>query len=140
MTTDKNATSGGGVEQLPDKDGGSVINDSRLPPMNIKSHDYDPVREALNREEYFDHVAVGEVNEHAVMINARVTESTTTGGFKPVMTINVGGEWDHETATYLGGSSLKYGYDTVWEMDQRFGELCREYGLIIIPPGWSNGE
>jgi hypothetical protein len=36
MMTD---TSTGGIARLPDKDGGQVIDDSRLPSMTLKKHD-----------------------------------------------------------------------------------------------------
>ena len=125
-----------GTDRLPDKEGGEVIDGSRLPSMNLKHHDGDAVREALNRAEYFDHVAVGGVGGYAVQIVARVTESGLTGGFTPKMTISIGGEWDHETGTYLGGSTIHRSFDTVWQLDDEFGDLCREHGLIIIPPNW----
>jgi len=125
-----------GIDRLPDKEGGQVIDGSRLPSMNLKRHDGDAVREALNRAEYFDHVAVGKVEGYAVRIVARVTESSLTDGFTPEMTITVGGEWDHETGTYLGGSTIRRSFDTVGQLDDEFGELCREHGLIIIPPSW----
>ena len=125
-----------GIDRLPDKDGGQVIDGSCLPSMTLKKHDGDSVREALNRAEYFDHVAVGEVDDYAVQVVAKVTDSGLTTGFTPKLTISVGGEWDHETGTYLGGSTIRSSFDTVWQMDNEFGELCREHGLLIIPPGW----
>jgi hypothetical protein len=125
-----------GIDRLPDKDGGQVIDGSSLPSMTIENHDSDPVREALNRVEYFDRVAVGEVDGYAVQLVAKVTDQGLTGGFTPKLTITVDGEWDHETGTYLGGSTIRREFDTVWEMDAEFGELCREHGLLIVPPGW----
>ena len=136
-----------GINSLPDKDGGQVIDDSNLPPMTLKKHDSDPVREALNRAEYFDHRAVGEVDGYAVRVIARVTNQELSKGFIqkvtdkellkgfiPEMMISVGGEWDHELRTYLGGSTIRRQFDSVFEMDEVFGKLCREYGLLIIPP------
>jgi hypothetical protein len=125
-----------GIDRLPEKDGGQVIDDSRLPSMTLKEDDSDPVREALNRAEYFDHIAVGDVDGYAVQLVAKVTEQGLTSGFNPKLTITVGGEWDHETGTYLGGSTIRRSFDTVWQLDKEFGELCREHGLLIIPPGW----
>jgi len=114
-----------GIDQLPDKDGGQVIDGSRLPSMTLKKHDSDPVREALNRAEYFDHVAVGDVDGYAVQVVAKVTDSGLTSGFTPKLTISVGGDWDHETGTYFGGSTIRRSFDTVWELEDEFGELCR---------------
>ena len=128
--------SAGGIDRLPDKDGGQVIDDFRLPSMTITKHDSDPVIKALNRAEYFDHVAVGDVDGYAVKVVAKVTDQRLTSGFTPKMTITVGGTWDHETGTYLGGSTIRRSFNTVWKMDEEFGELCQEYGLLIIPPGW----
>jgi len=125
-----------GIDRLPDKDGGQVIDGSGRPSMSIIKHDSDPVREALNRAEYYDHVAVGEVDGYAVQLIGRVTEQGLTPGFTPKLTIFVGGEWDHETGTYLGGSRIRRSFETVWQLDKEFGELCREHGLLIIPPGW----
>jgi hypothetical protein len=125
-----------GIDRLPDKDGGQVIDGSSLPSMTLKEADSDPVREALNRAEYFDHIAVGDVDGYAVQLVAKVTEQGLTAGFNPKLTITVGGEWDHETGTYLGGSTIRRSFDTVWQLDEEFGELCREHGLLIVPPGW----
>ena len=133
---DQDGRCNSGIGRLPDKDGGQVIDGSRLPSMTLKKHDSDPVREALNRAEYFDHVAVGEVDGYAVQVVAKVTESGPTSDFTPRLTISVGGGWDHELGTYLGGSTVHRSFDTVWQLDDEFGELCREHGLLIIPPGW----
>jgi hypothetical protein len=125
-----------GIDRLPDKAGGQVIDGSRLPSMNLKRDGGDAVREALNRAEYFYHIAVGEVDGYAVQVVAKVTGTGLTSGFRPKLTITVGGEWDHETGTYLGGSTTRRSFDTVWQLNGEFGALCREHGLLIIPPGW----
>ena len=134
--------SAGGKDRLPEGEGGTVIDGERLPSMDLitpKERGDDPVQEAINRAEYFDHNAVGDVRGYTVQVTARVTKSMVGGGgFNPVLTIHVGGEWDAETATYLTGSAwkLRETFDSVWALNDRFGKLCREHGLVIIPPGY----
>lgn len=99
--------------------------------MNIQSHDGDLVREAINREEYWEHTAVGEISEHdgrieyEVLVVARVAETNT-----PKLTVYVGGEWDGDV--YLGGSSVSRIYDRLWNLDAAFGELYRTYDLEMV--------
>lgn len=120
-------------EEVDELDGGQILGGGRVPSMDITNHDGDPIHEAINRDEYFDHVAIGEVRGHAVMVSARVP--TSMGKLKePRLTVTVGGNWDDETETYLSGKRHHRYFDTLWELDERFGELCREHGLVILPP------
>lgn len=125
---------GSGIpDEVEELDGGQVLGGEQLPSMDIESHEGDSVQEAINRSEYFDHTAIGTVRGHAVMLTARVPE--IRGQLRtPKLTVHVGGEWDAETDTYLGGSSHTTKVDRVWALDDRFGALCREHGLVIVPP------
>jgi hypothetical protein len=109
-------------------------NDGELPPMNIQQADPgDHVREAINRAEYWPHKAVGEVDGYEVLVSARVTESTATGGFAPLLTVHVDGEW--KDGVYLGGASIAERYDSLHSLDRDFGRLSREYDLEVLADG-----
>lgn len=126
--------SGSGIpDEVSELEGGQILGGGRLPSMDLKSHNGDPVNEAINRDEYFDHTSIGEVRGHAVMVSARVPKSMGKMN-RPKLTVTVGGTWDAETETYLSGKRHTQSFDALWQLDQRFGELCREHGLVILRP------
>lgn len=96
-------------------------------PMDIKQADGDLVIESINREQYHDVEAVGEVGGHEILLHARVTDGTVTGGNQPKLTIHSGGEWTGET--YLDGASITKTFESVWALDRTVGELLRKHGL-----------
>lgn len=100
--------------------------------MNIQPDEGDHVREAINRAEYVDHKAVGEVDGHEILVHARVTDSTLSGGFRPKLTVYVGGEYDREEDIYLSGSTVRETFETVWGLDEAFGRLSREHDLELV--------
>ncbi|MFC6720932.1 hypothetical protein ACFQHN_25845 [Natrialbaceae archaeon GCM10025896] len=67
--------------------------DGPLEPMNIQHHDGDQVRETINRVEYADTVAVGEVDGHEVLVHAQIDNGT------PALVVLAGGELDRETGS-----------------------------------------
>lgn len=100
--------------------------------MDIQAHDGDLVREAINRAEYVDHTAVGDVDGYEVFVHARVTDESLSAGFRPKLTVHVGGEFDRDQDVHLGGSTVRQTFDTLWDLDEAFGELCREHDLVAI--------
>lgn len=120
-----------------ERDGGETRRELTDGGMNIQNHDGDLVREAVNREEYNQQKALGEVEGHEVLVVARVSDSTPTGGFRPKLTVHVGGEYDD--GVYLSGSSVTETFDELWELDEAFGELYREHDLEYVDGG-NDGE
>lgn len=101
--------------------------------MNIQGHDGDMVREAVNRSEYVEQKALGEVDGYEVLVVARVTEEGLTSGFRPKLTVHIGGRY--EDGTYLGGSTVHDTFEELWDLDGAFGELYREHDLEFVEGG-----